>query len=91
MKVIGSIALLFLMILGLERAFFFKEPKIEILSTRQKIEITYRNAFSLTANEESLKLIENEIQELVKNDPFLNKKDRKWAKEKLKTDRKSVV
>ena len=88
MKIIGVLVLLFFTAVGLERAFLFKEMAPEFLSTRQKIEITYRNALAVSTsgalNEDSLKSVENEIQILVKRDPFLNKKDRKWVKEKLK-------
>lgn len=88
MKVLGILLLILLMVVGLERAFLSKETNHEFLSTRQKIEITYRNAISVSANgtldPESLKSVENEIQILVKRDPFLNKKDRLWIKEKLK-------
>ncbi len=88
MKVLGTLLILLLMIVGIERAFLSKETSHDFLSTRQKIEITYRNAISVSANgtldPESLNLVENEIQILVKKDPFLNKKDRLWVKEKLK-------
>ena len=88
MKITGVLLFLFFTILGLERAFLFNETTTESLSTRQKIEITYRNALSVSASgtldEESLKSVEDEIQILVKRDPFLNKKDRSWVKEKLK-------
>ncbi len=88
MKVLGILLILLLMIVGIERAFLSKETSHDFLSTRQKIEITYRNAISVSANGtldlESLNSVENEIQILVKKDPFLNKKDRLWVKEKLK-------
>lgn len=89
MKVLGILLLLFLTVVGLERAFLSKETTHEFLSTRQKIEITYRNALADSANgtldPESLKLVETEIQILVKRDPFLKKKDRLWVKEKLRS------
>ena len=88
MKIIGVLVLLFFTAVGLERAFLFKEMAPEFLSTRQKIEITYRNALAVSTsgalNEDSLKSVVNEIHILVKRDPFLNKIDRKWVKEKLK-------
>ncbi len=88
MKVLGTLLILLLMIVGIERAFLSKETSHDFLSTRQKIEISYRNAISVSANgtldPESLNLVENEIQILIKKDPFLNKKDRLWVKEKLK-------
>ncbi len=89
MKAIGSLVILLLMILGLERAFLFKEVASAPLSTRQKIELTYRNAMAQFVgdplDDEAVKVVENEIQDLVAQDPFLNKKDRLWVKVKLKS------
>ncbi len=89
MKVLGTLSLLVLIVVGLERAFLFKEKTHEFLSTLQKIELTYRNAMSVSPNEtldrDSLIAVENEIQILMNRDPFLKKKDRLWVKEKLKT------
>lgn len=84
MKTVFSVLLLLLMILGVGRAFQFEESNVELLSTRQKIEITYRNATAFQTDAETLKIAENEINELVKRDPFLKKKDRLWVNLKLK-------
>ncbi len=84
MKTVFFALLLLLMILGVGRAFQYEESNVKLLSTRQKIEITYRNATTFHSDAETLKLAENEINEIVKRDPFLKKKDRLWVNLKLK-------
>ena len=85
MKAFGIIVILFLVSLGMKRAFFVSALSEEVLSTRQKIELSYRNAMALPLNDKAINLAETEITELVKKDPFLLKRDRLWVKEKLKS------
>jgi hypothetical protein len=83
-KTLGTLSILALFTIGAFRAFFGAECASEKLSTRQKVEIVYRNALTFPAESEALKAAENEINNLVNHDPFFKKKDQAWVKERIK-------